>query len=60
MILGKEVDFEEPHLAAVLLKQFLRELPEPVLMYSTYSKLKSFRGNCQNHGLSVYYIITIE
>lgn len=45
MLLGKEVDFEEPHLAAVLLKQFLRELPEPVLMYSTYSKLKGFKGN---------------
>jgi len=43
--IGKEVDFDEPHLAAVLLKQFLRELPEPVLMYSTYSKLRGFKGN---------------
>lgn len=39
------MDFDDPHLAAVLLKQFLRELPEPVLMYSTYSKLRGFRGN---------------
>lgn len=44
VVIGKEVDLDEPHLAAVLLKQFLRELPEPVLMYSTYSKLKGFKG----------------
>jgi len=45
LLLGKQVDFEDPHLAAVLLKQFLRELPEPVLMYSTYTKLRGFKGN---------------
>ena len=45
VLLGKQVDFEDPHLAAVLLKQFLRELPEPVLMYSTYTKLRGFKGN---------------
>ena len=39
------MDFDDPHLAAVLLKQFLRELPEPVLMYGTYTKLKGFKGN---------------
>ena len=48
------MDFEDPHLAAVLLKQFLRELPEPVLMYGTYTKLKGFKGNTTN---SLVYII---
>lgn len=42
--IGKKVEFDDPHLAAVILKLFLRELPEPVLMYSTYSKIRGFKS----------------
>ncbi|XP_065909987.1 rho GTPase-activating protein 1-like [Dysidea avara] len=41
---GQKVEFEDPHLAAVILKLFLRELPEPVMMYSTYSKIRGFKN----------------
>ena len=60
IILGKQVDFEDPHLAAVLLKQFLRELPEPVLMYSTYTKLKGFKGNLSYKQLGSYRNIILD
>ena len=42
--IGQKVEFEDPHLAAVILKLFLRELPEPVMMYSTYSKIRGFKS----------------
>ncbi|XP_076804382.1 rho GTPase-activating protein 1-like isoform X1 [Clavelina lepadiformis] len=33
---GKPVVFDDPHLAAVVLKSFLRKLPEPLLTYDLY------------------------
>ncbi len=45
--LGEDIDFEEypdPHLAAVLIKMFLREMPEPLLTLSAYSQVMALRG----------------
>ncbi|KAM9705230.1 rho GTPase-activating protein 8-like [Menidia menidia] len=45
--LGKPVDFEEyqdVHVAAVILKTFLRELPEPLLTYRLYSQVLDILG----------------
>lgn len=42
---GERVDLFEsadPHMAAVLIKMFLRELPEPLLTFRAYSKVMSF------------------
>ncbi|XP_067849767.1 rho GTPase-activating protein 1 isoform X2 [Heptranchias perlo] len=42
---GVSVDFEsyqDVHLAAVMLKTFLRELPEPLLTYNLYDQVVSF------------------
>ena len=39
---GHEVDLEshgDPHLAAVLIKLFLRELPEPLLTFDLYDPI---------------------
>ncbi|XP_055333348.1 rho GTPase-activating protein 8-like [Paramacrobiotus metropolitanus] len=44
---GDDVDFSalcDVHLAAVLLKAFLRELPEPLLTYSLYDKVLGIQG----------------
>jgi len=41
------MDFEEygdPHLAAVVMKLFLRELPEPVMTFDAYSRIIELRG----------------
>ena len=45
MCAGEEVDFfqmEDVHLAAVILKTFLRELPEPLLTYKLYNDVVNF------------------
>ena len=34
----------DPHLVAVLLKMFLRELPEPLLTYNAYGTVTQIRG----------------
>jgi len=39
---GEEIEFEahsDIHLAAVLVKTFLRELPEPLLTFSAYNQV---------------------
>lgn len=44
---GETVDFremEDVHLAAVILKTFLRELPEPLLTYQLYNDIVNFSG----------------
>ncbi|XP_030620919.1 rho GTPase-activating protein 1 [Chanos chanos] len=44
---GEEVNFaqlEDVHLAAVILKAFLRELPEPLLTYKLYNEIINFQG----------------
>lgn len=46
-LLGEAVDFremEDIHLAAVILKTFLRELPEPLLTYQLYNDIINFSG----------------
>ncbi|KAJ4922835.1 hypothetical protein JOQ06_006499 [Pogonophryne albipinna] len=43
--LGKPVDFNEfndVHVAAVILKTFLRELPEPLLTFNVYTHIQDF------------------
>ncbi len=32
--------YDDPHLAAVLLKKFLRDLPEPIFPESTYGTIR--------------------
>lgn len=42
---GETVNFremEDVHLAAVILKTFLRELPEPLLTYQLYNDIINF------------------
>ncbi|KAJ7985775.1 hypothetical protein DPEC_G00343970 [Dallia pectoralis] len=44
---GEEVNFfqmEDVHLAAVILKTFLRELPEPLLTYQLYNDIVNFHN----------------
>ena len=46
-ISGEDIDFTDsadPHLSAVLIKMFLRELPEPLLTFSAYSQVMGLRG----------------
>ena len=45
--LGDKVEFREysdVHLAAVLIKLFLRELPEPLLTFEAYDTITELRG----------------
>ena len=37
-------EFQDPHLAAVLIKLFLRELPEPLLTFAAYPLVKEIGG----------------
>lgn len=37
-------EMEDVHLAAVILKTFLRELPEPLLTYQLYNDIVNFTG----------------
>lgn len=46
---GLAVDFDqynELHLPAVILKTFLRELPEPLLTFDLYPHVVGFLGEC--------------
>ena len=46
---GNPVNLEEeddPHIGAVLLKMFLRDLPEPLLTFPGHSKILSMAGGC--------------
>lgn len=45
--LGEDVEFEpedDSHVAAVLLKKFLRELPEPLLTFELYDDFMRIHG----------------
>lgn len=47
--IGEPVDlyeYADPHLAATLLKMFLRELPEPLLTFALHSKISQLKGTC--------------
>ncbi len=37
------------HLPAVLIKLFLRELPEPLLTFQAYTSIVEIRGGCYNY-----------
>lgn len=42
---GLPIDFQEdPHIAAVLLKTFLRELDEPLMTYELYDEITQFQS----------------
>jgi len=50
--IGEEVNFtqlDNVHLAAVILKMFLRELPEPLLTYQLYNDIVNFHSENTNH-----------
>ena len=53
---GVNVDFgsSEVHIATVLLKTFLRELPEPLLTFELFESILHFPGNCDR-----IYLITL-
>lgn len=36
--------YEDVHVAAVVLKTFLRELPEPLLTFRTYGRIQELLG----------------
>lgn len=49
---GEEVNFsqlDDVHLAAVILKMFLRELPEPLLTYQLYNDIVNFHSENTKH-----------
>jgi hypothetical protein len=37
---GRTVEFEDPHIAAVLLKKFLRDLPSPIFPETMYDRIR--------------------
>lgn len=42
---GLPIDFQgDPHIAAVLLKTFLRELDEPLMTYDLYDEITQFQS----------------
>jgi Rho GTPase-activating protein 1 len=50
ILLGENVQFveeEDVHVAAVLLKKFLRELPEPLLTFKLYDEIMAVHGKIQ-------------
>lgn len=50
--LGEQVNFfeiDDVHLAAVILKTFLRELPEPLLTYNLYDEVVTFHSECTHY-----------
>lgn len=43
--LGAEIDFDgNPHVPAVLLKTFLRNLEEPIMTYELYDEITQFQS----------------
>uniref|UniRef100_A0A673I7H7 Rho GTPase-activating protein 1-like n=1 Tax=Sinocyclocheilus rhinocerous TaxID=307959 RepID=A0A673I7H7_9TELE len=54
---GEEVSFsqlDDVHLAAVILKMFLRELPEPLLTYQLYNDIVNFHSENTKHNALTY------
>ena len=53
-------NFRDPHLAAVLLKKFLRDLPEPVFPERTYDTIRQCPGGTddQDELVAISYIRT--
>ena len=55
--LGENIEFEQSdvHIAAVLLKTFLRELSSPVLTYQLFDSILHFSGNIHHmvHGYNI-------
>lgn len=44
---GLPIDFKgDPHIAAVLLKTFLRELEEPLMTFELYDEITLFQSKC--------------
>lgn len=51
---GKPVNFdlyEDVHVAAVVLKTFLRELPEPLLTFRAYSRVQELLCKWRQHAM---------
>ena len=57
---GVNVDFGsgEIHIATVLLKTFLRELPEPLLTFELFESILHFPGNCDRICLITFIILS--
>lgn len=56
---GEEVSFsqmEDVHLAAVILKTFLRELPEPLLTYHLYNDIVNFHSKSGELSLTLHTV----
>ncbi len=54
---GEIVQFvpeEDVHVAAVLLKKFLRELPEPLLTFQLYDDIKNIHGKIKSRRTESY------
>lgn len=50
IISGKDVNYSNPediHCAAVIIKRFLRELPEPILTFKLYETIITSSSKCQ-------------
>jgi len=58
---GLPIDFQgDPHIAAVLLKTFLRELDEPLMTYELYEEITQFQSEHYIHSfsnISKYYSV---
>lgn len=47
---------EDVHLAAVILKTFLRELPEPLLTYQLYNDIVNFHSKSGEDSLILHTV----
>ena len=50
IITGKDVNYSNPddiHCAAVIIKRFLRELPDPILTFKLYETIITSTSKCQ-------------
>lgn len=53
---GLPIDFQgDPHIAAVLLKTFLRELDEPLMTYELYDEITQFQSEHYILSFSCFY-----
>ena len=57
LLLGEDVDlleYDDPHIPAVLIKMFLRELPEPLLTFEAYDRVVGIRGKVNAYIRTVF------
>jgi len=57
---GEVIHFEDPHEAACIIKQFFRDLPEPILSYDNYTEIDNFQKVPKELQIKHAYSILVE